>query len=174
MATKIIFVASLVLTIAGMGIAAAQNETKPTNPVKVDSGLVRGLIIGDNDGIHVFKGLPFAAPPVGNLRWRPPVPPKSHEDVLDCFEFGNASLQETLGGVAAIPGFELGADDYIPARPTRRWALDFDLCGMKRHLAASPEVKVEGRVEGIEKARRTLTVMGLKIRITRAMKIDFD
>ncbi len=43
-----------------------------------------------------------------------------------------------------------------------------------RKPKASDEVKVEGRVEGIEKARRTQTVMGLKIRITRAMKIEFD
>ena len=36
------------------------------------------------------------------------------------------------------------------------------------------EAEVEGTVQGSEKARRTQTVMGLKIRITRAMKIEFD
>ncbi len=41
-------------------------------PVKVDSGLVQGV---SADGLTVYKGIPFAAPPVGDLRWRPPQPP---------------------------------------------------------------------------------------------------
>ena len=41
------------------------------SPVKVDGGLVQGMI---EDGLTVYKGIPFAAPPVGNLRWRSPQP----------------------------------------------------------------------------------------------------
>jgi para-nitrobenzyl esterase len=40
-------------------------------PVKVEGGLVQGVTEGD---LTVYKGIPFAAPPVGNLRWRPPQP----------------------------------------------------------------------------------------------------
>jgi len=37
--------------------------------IKIDSGTVRGV---SKDGITSFKGIPFAAPPVGNLRWKAP------------------------------------------------------------------------------------------------------
>jgi para-nitrobenzyl esterase len=38
-----------------------------------ESGRVRGLP-GNNRNFTVFKGIPYAAPPIGNLRWRPPQP----------------------------------------------------------------------------------------------------
>ena len=38
---------------------------------RTDSGLVQGVASG---GITIFKGVPFAAPPTGELRWRPPHP----------------------------------------------------------------------------------------------------
>ena len=37
------------------------------SPVKTESGLVEGVI---QDGLTVYKGIPFASPPVGDLRWR--------------------------------------------------------------------------------------------------------
>ena len=46
--------------------------TAAAAPVKVESGLVQGVVV---DGLTVYKGIPFAAPPVGDLRWRPPQPP---------------------------------------------------------------------------------------------------
>jgi para-nitrobenzyl esterase len=44
-------------------------------------------------GIHVFKGIPFAAPPVGELRWRPPAEPKSWSGVRPATAFGSACMQ---------------------------------------------------------------------------------
>lgn len=40
-------------------------------PVKVEGGLVEGTV---EDGLTVYRGIPFAAPPVGELRWRAPQP----------------------------------------------------------------------------------------------------
>ena len=47
-------------------------QTPDTSPVaEVDSGQLKGAVVED---VTVFKGIPFAAPPVGELRWRPPQP----------------------------------------------------------------------------------------------------
>ncbi len=53
-----------------------------------------GPVRGCNDGrVKVFKGLRYAAPPVGDLRWRAPVPPEPWTDVLDATTFGPVSPQ---------------------------------------------------------------------------------
>ena len=54
---------SLVGAFAGLVSAADQ--------VKTANGLVEGA---DDNGVRAFKGIPFAAPPVGDLRWKPPQP----------------------------------------------------------------------------------------------------
>jgi para-nitrobenzyl esterase len=53
-------------------------------PVKVDGGLVEGKI---EDGLTVYRGLPFAAPPVGALRWKPPAPAAKWNGVRDASNF---------------------------------------------------------------------------------------
>ncbi len=50
------------------------------NPVRLDSGLVAGTTT-DDPSISAFRALPYAAPPVGNLRWRPPAPVKPWQGV---------------------------------------------------------------------------------------------
>lgn len=47
-------------------------------PVKVEGGLVQGVATG---GLTVYKGVAFAAPPLGELRWRPPQPPAAWSGV---------------------------------------------------------------------------------------------
>jgi para-nitrobenzyl esterase len=57
--------------------------------VKIDSGLISGTMDGD---VRVFRGIPYAAPPIGDLRWRPPQPVELWEGVRDCTEFGFSCL----------------------------------------------------------------------------------
>src|SRR5580698_5873823 len=61
-------------------------------PVKLDSGMVSG-ITGTNPEVRVFKGIPFAAPPTGNLRWRAPQPVAHWEGVRKGDEFGPICMQ---------------------------------------------------------------------------------
>ena len=61
--------------------------------VKTRYGIVEGTI--SEGGYALFKGIPYAAPPVGALRWRPSVPPAPWEGVRLCDIWGNACIQET-------------------------------------------------------------------------------
>lgn len=54
-------------------------------------GALRGAV---DDGIFVFKGIPYAAPPVGPLRWRAPKPAIPWKEVRDATQWGNASWQQ--------------------------------------------------------------------------------
>src|SRR5215813_10881588 len=53
--------------------------------VATTAGKVQGR---HRDGVHVFRGIPFAAPPVGALRFRPPAPVEPWDDVRDCTHAG--------------------------------------------------------------------------------------
>jgi para-nitrobenzyl esterase len=61
-------------------------------PVRTANGLVSGMP-GKVDGIIAFKGIPFGAPPVGELRWKPPQPVASWEGVRAGDKFGAACVQ---------------------------------------------------------------------------------
>lgn len=77
--------------------------------VKTENGWVRGIEAAD-PRITAFKGIPFAAPPVGENRWRAPQPCADWEGVRDAFRFGPAAVQDTPG---------LGDDVYC-----REWHVD--------------------------------------------------
>lgn len=77
--------ALVLLALAG---AAASCPAALRDPVQLEAGLISGLTAGDTDVVRVFNGIPFAAPPVGELRWKPPGPVKPWDDVRECTEFG--------------------------------------------------------------------------------------
>lgn len=54
-------------------------------------GRVQGSI--SDQGIHIFKGIPFAKPPVGDLRWKSPQAPDSWEGILEANQFGPSPMQ---------------------------------------------------------------------------------
>ncbi len=63
-----------------------------SDPVPLDSGLVSGGPTTPT-GIRAFKGIPFAAPPVDHLRWRPPQPVAAWDGVREADDFGNVCVQ---------------------------------------------------------------------------------
>ncbi len=71
---------AFLLAAALSGFAFTANET-----IKVDGGLISGTAA---DGVRTFKGIPFAAPPVGELRWKAPQPVVAWDGVRKCEAFG--------------------------------------------------------------------------------------
>lgn len=65
-------------------------NTLPPSPVKVEGGWIQGAVEED---LTVFKGIPFAAPPVGELRWHAPQPVKKWEGIKQTTEFAPAPMQ---------------------------------------------------------------------------------
>jgi para-nitrobenzyl esterase len=58
--------------------------------IQVDSGALQGVV---EDGIEIYRGIPYAQPPVGSLRWRPPQPVEPWTGVRDSANFGHACPQ---------------------------------------------------------------------------------
>jgi para-nitrobenzyl esterase len=77
---------------AGAGPAPAGDGLQPT--VAAPAGAVRGRLEGD---IRAFKGIPYAAPPTGQGRWRPPAPAAAWTGVRDAAAYGPACIQPTPG-----------------------------------------------------------------------------
>jgi para-nitrobenzyl esterase len=65
--------------------------------VQTDKGAVEGSTSADSK-IHVFKGIPYAAPPVGDLRWRAPQPASAWTGVRKADEFGPRCMQGRVFG----------------------------------------------------------------------------
>jgi hypothetical protein len=91
--------------------SAIAQEAKKSGPgqapavVRVDSGQLQGV---EADGVISFKGIPFAAPPVGELRWRPPQPTPRWTGVRQAAEFGRSCMQGR-GGPPPGAGARAGA-----------------------------------------------------------------
>src|SRR5262245_32932276 len=81
--------ARLLLTtlVAALLASVAVSAAAPASPVvATDRGPIRGLAI---ESMQVFRGIPYAAPPVGDLRWRAPQAPARRNGVLDATRFAN-------------------------------------------------------------------------------------
>jgi para-nitrobenzyl esterase len=102
------------LVAASLTIASA---AAPSNEAKIDSGKLQGA---SKDGITSFKGIPFAAAPVGDLRWRPPQPVKPWTDVRKATDYGPDCAQLPFPGDAAPLGVP-PAEDCLYANV---WAPD--------------------------------------------------
>jgi para-nitrobenzyl esterase len=81
------------------GIAASCRSKAPeanalVDPVKIEAGLISGTVIGDvGKEVRIYRGIPYAAPPVGELRWKPPQPEAAWAGVRQAIEYGKACMQ---------------------------------------------------------------------------------
>jgi para-nitrobenzyl esterase len=96
-----------VLVLCGFGRRARRVFEK----VKVEGGFVSGVVSGKGE-IHSFKGIPFAAPPVGVLRWKAPQPVVAWQGVRVCDRFGPSPMQNKP------EPFSMWSQEFlIPAEP---------------------------------------------------------
>jgi len=72
--------------LAGLGFARIAAPPQ----VRIDTGILEGL---DTAGVKVFRGIPYARPPVGALRWRPPLPAPIWRGVRDAKRLGHNCIQ---------------------------------------------------------------------------------
>ncbi|MBD2753570.1 carboxylesterase/lipase family protein [Spirosoma validum] len=92
---KTLFVS--VLLAAQLPLAIAQSNLQSTSPqAKTANGVVEGVT--EQSGIRAFKGVPFAQPPVGELRWREPQPAKNWTGVRKATKFGPRAMQRAVFG----------------------------------------------------------------------------
>lgn len=78
----------VMVAVGSLGAAISQ-------PVKVEGGLVSG-VKGKDPSILAFKGIPFAAPPVGDLRWREPKPVVAWRGVRKADQFSASCIQHVM------------------------------------------------------------------------------
>jgi len=83
------------ILLAAVLLAAAFSCSRKAEVVRVDGGLVQG-VASAAEGVTVFKGIPYAAPPVGDLRWREPQPVVPWDGVKVCDTFGAIPWQKDL------------------------------------------------------------------------------
>lgn len=69
------------------------NSSKHLDTVKIESGLLKGT---SENGVSVFKGVPYAEPPVGKLRWCPPLPPLSWDSIKVANKYSANPIQHMV------------------------------------------------------------------------------
>jgi len=93
---------ALLMTACGGGGAGGLPDSTPSGCVSTATvvctqyGQLQGAVEGS---YRAFRGIPFAAPPVGDLRWHPPEPPASWQGVREATAFGNVCPQVDFSGM---------------------------------------------------------------------------
>lgn len=103
-----------------LGVIAINSFANSDRPiVQVETGALQGAV---EYNMNVFKNIPYAAPPVGDLRWRPPQPAASWAGTRDASKFGDSCPQPNLKNEntgLGLPGNEdcLKLNVYAPQKP---------------------------------------------------------
>ena len=138
--------------------------------VSTKSGKLEGNF---ENGIYVFKGVPYAAPPVGDLRWMPPRPVKPWQGIRNAQKFGPIApqnLMPAMGPVALAPSFEGQAQSedclylnvWTPGLDNARRPVFFWIHGGAFIIGAGTEAFLE---EGVLARRGDIVVVSINYRL---------
>lgn len=113
MRQRLVHAALAPLLLCSVCFASERARPASENPlVQIDSGLIQGTHAPDTPELVFFRGIPYAAPPVGELRWRPPQPPASWSGTRKAEQLSAAcpqtdflyrGIQRTLSSVGGDP-----------------------------------------------------------------------
>lgn len=107
---KSIQVFGLILVMT-LGFISFRKKSDSLEVIKTDAGQISGALNATGD-VYAFKGIPFAAPPLGNLRWKEPQPVKPWDGVRKCASFGPSPMQ------AKPAPFSMWSEEFlIPKEP---------------------------------------------------------
>jgi para-nitrobenzyl esterase len=104
--------------VCAAGLGTTTSAALPDS-IRTEAGLVSGTAGATTADVRVFKGIPYAAPPVGDQRWRPPQPAAHWDGVRKAEQFGARCMQATFGGGrrGGAPGQPGAAPATAPAQP---------------------------------------------------------
>jgi para-nitrobenzyl esterase len=119
------------LLLACLGSCSGKQQEREAVPVvKTDKGFVSGIT---NNGVRSYKGVPYAAPPIGQLRWKETQPHATWKDTLKCTQFGASPMQNDP------KPFMMWTEEFItPPRPLSEDGLYLNIWT----TAKSPEEKL--------------------------------
>lgn len=109
-----LFISALLL----FGYCDKDDNHKPPAIIDTLVETSEGLVQGAYEGNHlVFKGIPYAAAPVGNLRWMPPQDPPKHTGILDALAFCAACPQPKYPEITSTSEDCLFLNIWAPSTP---------------------------------------------------------
>ncbi len=125
---RVIATLAVVVAVAALTTTAAESAGKV---VAVESGKLRG---SETAGVASWKGIPFAAPPIGANRWRAPQPPAAWQGVRDATQYAHDCMQVPFPSDAAPLGTApaedcLYANVWRPARAGKKLPVIFWIYG---------------------------------------------
>ena len=99
---------------------AATESNVLLDPIKLDAGYVSGTMVGDpGKEVRVYRGIPYAAPPVGDLRWKAPQPVVPWSGIREATVFGSMCPQNRASWVSGNMGEDcLTLNVFTPAKKT--------------------------------------------------------
>jgi len=108
---------SVLLLLVAIGCGGPEEAPLPEPDPASERTLGSGRVVGfeNDDGVHVWRGLPFARPPLGALRWRAPRPPEPWEGVREALAFGEPCTQFAMGLGDGEEGALVGSEDCLVA-----------------------------------------------------------